>query len=91
MPYRYKYYVVKREMCKKCNGSGYLMHPIWEKIHEENPTSLTENEIKEYFKKYGILEVPPEWLECDICKGSGFITEYVPLIDAIKETQSQLT
>jgi hypothetical protein len=42
-----KYLVIKVEMCDKCNGSGYIDHPMWAWYWRENAQKYPPDRVDE--------------------------------------------
>jgi len=86
--------VIEKTMCDRCEGEGYLTHPVYQAFYEylagidaQQPAEI--NAAKEaWWRKNGYDlddENPPEeTYPCTKCQGTGDLWGYVPLHEAMQ-------
>lgn len=75
------YFVEKHEECRKCNGAGYTINPIWEEYFRIYDVITAD--IRDWFGYHGYHHMPPEEIKCENCDGRGWISYKVPLEEAL--------
>jgi len=80
-----EYLVIKRQRCGVCEGTGYVMHPLWKEMCDELVTPLSDEMARQWFREKGCDVPPPEEVECEVCNGRGYIEFKVPLTEALRE------
>ncbi|GIV82179.1 MAG: hypothetical protein KatS3mg051_1533 [Anaerolineae bacterium] len=97
MPYPIieKYFLIKRERCARCGGTGYTQHPAWGSYWVEYakrfPNGTTEAEKiiafdNAFWRDEGYADpnrIPAEQEECPDCEGFGVIRAEVGLEEAL--------
>ena len=79
--------VLVREICTECRGSGYIVHPAWQKYWEGHFALLDERSLREWFSQEGYSEVPPEEVECPECGGRGHMERWVDIATILREVR----
>jgi len=79
-------YLVKRiRACPECGGSGMVKNPLWALVREEHPASgIGSQEERRFWLEYGPYEDRPDEEEpCFECNGTGRVTDWVDLREAL--------
>lgn len=83
-----EYYVEAESTCARCDGTGMIMHPLWEEFEKEFHSIVVRTEdadkAMQWWNENGYYESPDIECECPDCDGMGLIIERVLLEDAIQ-------
>lgn len=86
-----KLYVIAISKCYNCGGSGWVTHPEWVKLFDEEAKLGHEIEdVTSWFKERGYLTPPNIDLLCDTCDGTGNVETRIPLevaLNLVKKNQ----
>lgn len=87
-----RYLVTAVEDCAKCGGTGYVLHPAWQALRNEQPGVLTDQQIRDFMDYFegGEMPVPDEETVCFECGGSGTIERRVSLSQALAGSYREL-
>ena len=84
-----RFFVIEEAECTECQGSGWVMHPVWERYRHEHPGCSTPdetwfNEDEAWFHERGFYCFPPDVeIMCCECEGGGTVRREVDLVDAL--------
>ena len=72
-----RYIIEKYTVCSLCNGTGMIMHPDWQELHNlsHDFKRSAYDLMDEFFTKKGYY-IPDEEIECHNCDGTGEIQSF---------------
>lgn len=77
-----RYLVKEVSSCPKCEGDGFIVHPLWQELYKVNPRPSLD-EVSKFFEERGFSNLPPEEIECPACQGRGTVERWIPLEKAL--------
>jgi hypothetical protein len=77
------FFVLCRESCRTCRGSGLVVNPIWDRYFRETDGTADPDLWARAAGFGSALEVGPEEIPCDDCEGEGRREYPIPLAEAL--------
>ena len=79
------FFVLCRETCRTCRGSGVVANPLWSRYFAETDATTDPDDWARTVGFDSALDVGPEELPCEECEGEGRCEYPVPLAEALTD------
>jgi len=81
-----EYFAIATIPCRDCLGEGYVEHPAWRALfNEEVERGKIIEDVDAWFRERGFEYPPDQEIICSECGGTGKIETRVPLAKALEE------